>query len=297
MTKIESAINNCPVELSLNLITKKWTILLIRDMFFGKTRFKEFKKNKDITNKILTKRLRELEEAELITRTENVSIILDLKTGIITSILCVNGFNYTGAITENITEDTENNTNQNIQKLPVKYCFEDGLCLNFKDKTRNFFNIPLDSGWADVEDMIGGILIDLSAPVFMAGFATGGAGFVASFIVLGVGALLCADANGWTTDMTNINKAFDSVVSIGLSFIPSPLLSKTSLGVFRVATKNKEIFEHAGRIGKTAEVTLKGFDEAQNTLYQEARDKIVSKPLHDNILPYLNGTKPIGGWT
>ncbi|RAP44776.1 MAG: hypothetical protein BZ134_02430 [Methanosphaera sp. SHI1033] len=71
MTKIESAINNCPVELSLNLITKKWTILLIRDMFFGKTRFKEFKKNKDITNKILTKRLRELEEAELITRTEN----------------------------------------------------------------------------------------------------------------------------------------------------------------------------------------------------------------------------------
>jgi len=231
------------------------------------------------------------------TTTKNVSIILDLKTGIITSILCVNGFNYTGAITENITEDTENNTNQNIQKLPVKYCFEDGLCFNFKDKTRNFFNIPLDSGWTDVEDMIGGILIDLSAPVFMAGFATGGAGFVASGVVLVIGALLCADANGWTTDMTNINKAFDSGVSIGLSFIPSPLLSKTSLGVFRVATKNKEIFEHAGRIGKTAEVTLKGFDEAQNTLYQEARDKIVSKALHDNMLPYLNGTKPIGGWT
>ena len=63
--------------------------------------------------------------------------------------------------------------------------------------------------------MIGGILIDLSAPVFIAGIATGGAGCVVSGIVLGVGALLCADANGWTTDMTNINKAFDSGVSIG----------------------------------------------------------------------------------
>lgn len=231
------------------------------------------------------------------TTTKNVSIILDLKTGIITSILCVNGFNYTGAITENITEDTENNTNQNIQKLSVKYCFEDGLCFNFKDKTKNFFNIPLDSGWADVEDIIGGILIDLSAPVFMAGFATGGTGTGIGLIMIGVGALLCADANGWTTDMTSINRCFDTGVSIGLSFIPSILLSKTLLGVFRVATKNKEIFKDAGRIGKTAEVTLKGFDEAQNTLYQEARDKIVSKALHDNMLPYLNGTKPIGGWT
>lgn len=44
MINIESAIKNCPVELSLNLINKKWTVLLIRDMFFGKTRFKEFKK-------------------------------------------------------------------------------------------------------------------------------------------------------------------------------------------------------------------------------------------------------------
>ncbi|RAP45703.1 chitobiase/beta-hexosaminidase C-terminal domain-containing protein [uncultured Methanosphaera sp.] len=231
------------------------------------------------------------------TTTKNVSIILDLKTGIITSILCVNGFNYTGAITENITEDTENNTNQNIQKLPVKYCFEDGLCFNFKDKTRNFFNIPLDSGWTDVEDMIGGILIDFGTPLLITGLATGGTGTGIGLIMIGVGALLCADANGWTTDMTSINRCFDTGVSIGLSFIPSMLLSKTSLGVFRVATKNKEIFEHAGRIGKTAEVTLKGFDEAQNTLYQEARDKIVSKALHDNMLPYLNGTKPIGGWT
>lgn len=79
MTKIESAIKNCPVELSLNLINKKWTILLIRDMFFGKTRFKEFKKNKDITNKILSKRLKEMEDAGIITRTENPNNANDVK--------------------------------------------------------------------------------------------------------------------------------------------------------------------------------------------------------------------------
>ncbi|MGI6448401.1 MAG: winged helix-turn-helix transcriptional regulator [Methanobrevibacter boviskoreani] len=70
-TNIESAIKNCPVELSLGLITKKWTILLVKDMFFGKTRFKEFKEGKDITNKILSKRLKEMEDAGLITRSEN----------------------------------------------------------------------------------------------------------------------------------------------------------------------------------------------------------------------------------
>ena len=48
-------------------------------MFFGKTRFKEFKKNKDITNKILSKRLKEMEDAGIITRTENPNNANDVK--------------------------------------------------------------------------------------------------------------------------------------------------------------------------------------------------------------------------
>ena len=52
MTDIENTVKYCPVELSLDLITKKWVVQLIRDMLFGKSHFNEFKEDKNITNKL-----------------------------------------------------------------------------------------------------------------------------------------------------------------------------------------------------------------------------------------------------
>ena len=57
----------CPVDRTLNLINKKWSIQIIRNMFFGKKRFKEFKEDKpDLSNKVLSNCLKELEENGLI---------------------------------------------------------------------------------------------------------------------------------------------------------------------------------------------------------------------------------------
>lgn len=56
----------CPVERTMNLINKKWSILIIRDIFFGKKHFKEFKEDKDISNKVLSSCLNELEENGII---------------------------------------------------------------------------------------------------------------------------------------------------------------------------------------------------------------------------------------
>ena len=33
----------CPMELAVELISRKWVIQILRDMFFGKKRFNEFK--------------------------------------------------------------------------------------------------------------------------------------------------------------------------------------------------------------------------------------------------------------
>ena len=53
----------CPVDRTLNLINKKWSIQIIRDMFFGKKHFKEFKEDKPkLSNKVLSNCLKELEE-------------------------------------------------------------------------------------------------------------------------------------------------------------------------------------------------------------------------------------------
>ena len=57
----------CPVDVTLNLINKKWSIQIIRDMFFGKKHFREFKEDKpQLSNKVLSNCLKELEENGLI---------------------------------------------------------------------------------------------------------------------------------------------------------------------------------------------------------------------------------------
>ena len=57
----------CPVDVTLNLINKKWSVQIIRDMFFGKKHFNEFKEDKPkLSNKVLSNCLKELEEKGLI---------------------------------------------------------------------------------------------------------------------------------------------------------------------------------------------------------------------------------------
>lgn len=57
----------CPVDRTLSLINKKWSIQIIRDLFFGKKHFKEFKDDKpNLSNKVLSNCLRELEDNGII---------------------------------------------------------------------------------------------------------------------------------------------------------------------------------------------------------------------------------------
>ena len=68
MAKFES--NYCPVNESLKIISGKWHLLIIRDLFFGKKRFKEFKEDKpNLSNKVLTECLKDLESNGLISKT------------------------------------------------------------------------------------------------------------------------------------------------------------------------------------------------------------------------------------
>lgn len=61
----------CPVEITLALISSKWKVLIIRDLLrFGTMRFGELTKSiKHVSKKVLTENLRSMEEDGLITRT------------------------------------------------------------------------------------------------------------------------------------------------------------------------------------------------------------------------------------
>ena len=66
----------CPIELAMKLINKKWVIQILRDMFFGRSRFNEFKQDKpDLSNKVLSHCLKDMEENQLIKRYEHDDII------------------------------------------------------------------------------------------------------------------------------------------------------------------------------------------------------------------------------
>lgn len=60
-------IKACPIETSVKYIGGKWSINIIRDMFRGKKRFSDFlKENPKISTKMLSARLKELEQNKLI---------------------------------------------------------------------------------------------------------------------------------------------------------------------------------------------------------------------------------------
>jgi DNA-binding HxlR family transcriptional regulator len=65
----------CPVAFSLDLIGDRWTLLVVRDMVFGKKRhFREFLESPEgIATNILTDRLQRLEEAGVVSRRQDPS--------------------------------------------------------------------------------------------------------------------------------------------------------------------------------------------------------------------------------
>ena len=62
-------LKSCPIETTFRVIGKRWTILIIREIFRGNTQFNRFMENiEGITPKVLTERLRELERLGIVRR-------------------------------------------------------------------------------------------------------------------------------------------------------------------------------------------------------------------------------------
>ncbi|MDO5859184.1 helix-turn-helix domain-containing protein [Methanobrevibacter sp.] len=60
-------LKNFPIDNVIQLIRKKWVIHIIHDLFFGKTRFHEFKEDKpNLSNKVLSNCLKDMEKNGLI---------------------------------------------------------------------------------------------------------------------------------------------------------------------------------------------------------------------------------------
>jgi DNA-binding HxlR family transcriptional regulator len=59
----------CPVAQAAEVLTERWTLLVLRELLMGSTRFNEIQRGVPrMSSSLLSKRLRELERAELLTR-------------------------------------------------------------------------------------------------------------------------------------------------------------------------------------------------------------------------------------
>ena len=71
MSKTEAVSNACPMELGINILSGKWKLRILRNLYIKKVvRFNELQRNLgNITTKTLTEQLRELEDKKMIKRT------------------------------------------------------------------------------------------------------------------------------------------------------------------------------------------------------------------------------------
>ena len=66
---VNAQLNNFPIDSVVQLIRKKWVVQIINDLFFGKSRFHEFKENRPkLSNRVLSSCLKEMEDNGLIQR-------------------------------------------------------------------------------------------------------------------------------------------------------------------------------------------------------------------------------------
>lgn len=66
----EKELPACPVETTLTLISDKWKVLILRDLMNGTMRFGELRKSiGQVSQKVLTAQLRQMEGSGLLTRT------------------------------------------------------------------------------------------------------------------------------------------------------------------------------------------------------------------------------------
>ncbi len=64
----ELATDWCPVARALSVIGDRWTMLIVRDCFLGKSRFEEFQKSLGVTRHVLSDRLKRLVESGVLER-------------------------------------------------------------------------------------------------------------------------------------------------------------------------------------------------------------------------------------
>ena len=213
---------------------------------------------------------------------DNISIDINIESGIIFSIININGFEYNGAVTEAILP-----LNNNINIKSSNLCYEFNIFTEHKDKSKNLLGLPLDSPGTIIEDFAGGLLIGAGCALIGGTVVAGPAAAVAGFLIFSAGVGVIADANGLTTDVRNITRLFNTGISVGLSLYLPAKISRLIPSTYKLA-KTTKFFEQNGKLGYRTKILMNGFHETKVQMMDFVQSQIYSQEAKNYILPYFN---------
>ncbi|WP_417624624.1 winged helix-turn-helix transcriptional regulator [Paremcibacter congregatus] len=66
-TRLAGLRSSCPISIALDVVGDKWTLIILRDLLMGKTRYKQFQESPEkIPTSILADRLKRLEKLDFL---------------------------------------------------------------------------------------------------------------------------------------------------------------------------------------------------------------------------------------
>jgi DNA-binding HxlR family transcriptional regulator len=78
MAKDSSYGQYCPISHALDVLGARWTLMIVRDLLVGTTRFNDLSRGlPGLSRSLLTKRLRELEQANLVERLDGEYLLTE----------------------------------------------------------------------------------------------------------------------------------------------------------------------------------------------------------------------------
>lgn len=215
---------------------------------------------------------------------ESVYLLFNTTSGILSSIIVLDGFEYNGAVSEPlIPEEGEIIPLNGLLRSSTMTCFEDNCNYNGLDKSRSLLNFSSNSGWADVESTLGSLAVVYGIGI-AAGLITAPIAIptILALTIAGAGFLAITDSHGIFSGYATNEDWEDYYVDL----IMLPLGSGISKGI---STIGKTVFKKIA-MGQT--VTLSSTEMTTqmyniiwsiNTLSSEcisyARDKIVEVPV------------------
>ena len=212
----------------------------------------------------------------------NVYLMMEAYSGIVSSIIIVDGFEYNGAITDPLIPEYENNSTRLIDDLlnsSKGFCFEDNCYDDNLENSYTLFGWSTDSGWSILEGTAGSLLLTYGLGILFATATVACPPAVIGAILLG--GFLLFDSHGVLTGTAT----HEDLIELCVDAAMLPIGSLVSRTVYTIA-KNSLLSIPRGIIleqGITEAIheyrLLNSIQTISRTCIETARDEIIAVPV------------------